>query len=470
MRSICLKRYFFWLLATQLLCSAATHAQVLFQSGFETATYYVAPTGSDTLGAGTSSAPWKSFAKGFTSMQGGDTLVLKNGVYTELMGTPTQPPSGSVSQLTIIRAENDGGAVINGGGSQTPLVLSNSYIRVEGLKFINGDDDVGRLDGSFLQIVRSGFGNAGSGQYDQIMGVNGNQILVEDVWLWGRGKAGIIAYGSDHVFRRVVIRLDGYSGPGATLGYIGITLYDTTNAIVENCIALDFAPSATPFDWKGGFRSRDQGDTRSQQFFGDIVLNVPYDGFRLSDTHGENLLAWNIAGRGGVYEDTFKPNFRISNATVGASSSGGINTNLSLVTHSLIYQTSGTSTGGSFNHFFATTTPAGAANALSTNPQLRYITRIEPGSPGYGSGQSGLNRGATIVNRYHNGVLTHHALWPWPNEARIKADFQTNFNLAGINPRRGFAADGSGLRGTPITLTSYIWEYLGNACPVEICP
>ncbi len=56
--------------------------------------------------------------------------MLKDGLYTELMGTPTQPPSGLVNRLTTIRAEHDG---------------------------------------ADLEIVRSGFGNAGTGQYDDIM-------------------------------------------------------------------------------------------------------------------------------------------------------------------------------------------------------------------------------------------------------------------------------------------------------------
>jgi hypothetical protein len=458
------------LVGVTFMAAINAQAQTLFNSGFETAAYYVSTSGSDTSGNGSSGLPWKTFAKAFSTMRGGDTLVLKDGTYTELMGTPLQPPSGLPTSLTTIRAEHDGGAVLNGGGNQTPLTLNNSYIRVEGLKFINGDDQVGLLNGNHIEILRTGFGNAGSGQYDDILGVNGNNILIEDTWLWGRGKAGIIAYGADNVFRRVVIRLDGYSGPGATLGYIGITLYDTINAIVENCIALDFAASATTFDWKGGFRSRDQGDTRTQRFLGDIVLNIPYDGFRLSDTYVENVVAWDIAGRGGIFEDTFKPDYSIKNATVGASSSGGINTFLSPVSNSLIYQVAGSSTGGNFNHFFGTPTPSDATNALIVNPQIRYITRVEAGSPGYASGQAGSNRGATIVNRYQNGLLTTQALWPWPNEARIKADLRTDFNLAGINPRRGFAADGNGLRGTPITLTSYIWEYLGYPCPNDICP
>jgi hypothetical protein len=453
------------------LCAAANlYAQSIFSSNFENAVYYVSTSGSDISGNGSANLPWKSFSKGFSAMVSGDTLVLKDGTYSELMGAPIQPPSGQMGARTIIRAEHDGGAVVDGAGVQAPLTVTNSYIRIEGLKFINGKEQVGLLDGNQLEIVRTAFGNAGSGQYDDLLNVNGNNVLIEDAWLWGRGKAGIIAYGSGHVFRRVVVRLDGYSGPSANLGYVGFVLYDTFDAIIENCIALDFAASATTFDWKGGFRSRDQGDTRSQRFYGDIALNVLYDGFRLSDTHVENVVAWDVNGRGGIFEDTFKSGFGIKNATVGASASGGINTYLTPVSNSLIYHVTGASTGGNYNHFFNTATPVGATNALIANPQIRYLTRVELGSPGYASGQGGASRGATVVNRYQNGVLTTQPLWPWPNEARIKADFQTNFNLPGINPRRGFAADGNGLRGTPITLTSYIWEYLGNPCPIDICP
>ena len=43
------------------------------------------------------------------------------------------------------------------------------------------------------------------------------------------------------------------------------------------------------------------------------------------------------------------------------------------------------------------------------------------------------------------------------------------YSGGGVSGNRGFAADGNGLYGGPITLTSYIWEYLGNPCPADIC-
>jgi hypothetical protein len=127
---------------------------------------------------------------------------------------------------------------------------------------------------------------------------------------------------------------------------------------------------------------------------------------------------------------------------------------------------------------------AGANDVQGTNPQLKYLTREEAGSPVYGTASDGGNIGATIL--YEWGVtgtlygdtgydtLTATSLWPFPNEGQIKNDFasfsMTNpYTSTTVNGARGFAASGTGLYGGPITLTSYIWEYLGNACPGTIC-
>jgi Chondroitinase B len=427
--------------------------------------YYVSASGSDS-GAGSATSPWKSFAKAFASMKAGDVLVVKNGVYSESLGGSAQPPSGSAGKPTIIRAESDGGVVIDAKGQNVPLTLDGAYVRVEGIKFLNGSSWVGQLNGNNLEVLRCAFGNGGSGMYDGILNASGNDILIEDSWMWGRGKAGIEVNGGRTTLRRLVIRLDYYA---STMGYMGVLLYGAYDTLVENVITLDFNTSSTTFDWKGGFRSRDMSDTRTQRYYGTIALNLPYDGYRMSDSHYENVIAWAVAGKGGMYEDSWKTGYSVKNATVGSTSTGGISANDSSVLNSLLYRVSGGTSGGQHNLFFETAVPSDAVDALTTDPQLKYITRVEPGSPAEGSGSDGANRGATVTHRYVNGALTTQPLWPWPNEARIKADFQTDFGLPGVNPRRGFAATGNSLRGTPITLTSYVWEFLGNPCPPDIC-
>lgn len=427
--------------------------------------FYVSLSGSDS-GTGSAASPWKTFAKAFASMKSGDYLVVKNGTNTESLGVAQQPPSGIASKLTVIRAETDGGVVIDAKGLDSALLLSGDYVRVEGMKFVNGETSVGILSGNHIEVLRCAFGNSGTGLYTNILNAAGNDILVEDSWMWGRGRVGVEVNGARSILRRLVIRLDHYSG---TLGYVGVVTYGASDTLIENVITLDFNTSATTFDWKGGFRSRDMSAIRTQRYYGTIVLNVPYDGYRMSDSYYENVIAWGVAGRGGLYEDSYYTGYTVKNATVGASSSDGIKTNLTAVTNSLLYKVSGTNTGGSYNQFYQATVPSDATNALTNDPQLKYITRVEPGSSASGSGAGGANRGATVVQRYQNGVLTTQPLWPWPNEARIKADFQTDFGLPGAGPLRGFAATGNGLRGTPITLTSYVWEFLGNPCPTDIC-
>jgi chitodextrinase len=124
----------------------------------------------------------------------------------------------------------------------------------------------------------------------------------------------------------------------------------------------------------------------------------------------------------------------------------------------------------------------GACTACATNidplggttPSLRYLTRIEAGSPLKGAGIGGADIGANILYRYgvegsrygesSYNALTDTALWPWPNEARIKQDMCANTT-------RGFCSTGTRRDGVnPVTLTTYIWEQLGNPIPSGIYP
>jgi hypothetical protein len=128
---------------------------------------------------------------------------------------------------------------------------------------------------------------------------------------------------------------------------------------------------------------------------------------------------------------------------------------------------------------------AGSHDIQGTDPQLKYITRVEAGTPGSGTASDGGDRGATILYRMGTpgtlwgdtgyDTLTATPLWPWDDEATIKSDmasFSMTNPITGnpIYGARGFAAAGNGLYGGTITLTSYVWEQVGNACPAEICP
>jgi hypothetical protein len=113
-------------------------------------------------------------------------------------------------------------------------------------------------------------------------------------------------------------------------------------------------------------------------------------------------------------------------------------------------------------------------------PSLKYLPRIEDGGDLDCAASDGGDIGATIMYRIgRDGTLwgeegydemTDKPLWPFPNENMIKEQMRTySYDNGNLRGDRGFCADGTGLYGGPITLTSYIWEYLGSPCPPEIC-
>ena len=369
-------------------------------------------TGSDSSSCTSKSAPCSTISGGVGKMAGGDTLVIGNGTYTQAI---SNAPSGSGSKYTIIKAENDGGVKLDGGSDL--ISFSGSYVSIEGLT-ITGSGYVIRFPGSNNRLLRAGIGSKSESGDSSIVSLGGSYNLIEDCWIWGAGRGGIYVGGDHGTMRRVVIRKDYHAAESED---VAILLYHGTNATMDNVIAIDFngaSVSANYGDFRTGFRSREGYDALNHNFYGSIALNIPspYLGFVLSVGSCDNCVAWDVGSTGikGAAESGYHINQSTASSISARSSSQ-------------------------------------SSNATSASTYL-----LRP------SGSSG----ARVEYRYENGQLTNIPLWPWPNENRIKRDFQTSPHQ---NPKRGFAADGNGLYGGPITLTSYIWEYLGNRCPSDIC-
>ena len=90
------------------------------------ATYYIATTGNDTTGDGSSSNPWLTLSKFLTARVDNDTLIVKDGTYTLTANV-------TISQRTI-QAENNGLAIFDGGNAQIRISISGSNT-FEGLVF-----------------------------------------------------------------------------------------------------------------------------------------------------------------------------------------------------------------------------------------------------------------------------------------------------------------------------------------------
>jgi parallel beta-helix repeat protein len=124
-----------------------------------------------------------------------------------------------------------------------------------------------------------------------------------------------------------------------------------------------------------------------------------------------------------------------------------------------------------------TTCSFGQCPSLNSNPlndgSFIYPTRIESSSNLDGL-INGVELGARILYQYgatgsrfgeaNYDTLSNISLWPWPNEARIKKEMCTDVSIT-----RGFCSTGTQLNGSSsVTLSSYIWEFLGTAIPASI--
>jgi len=129
-------------------------------------------------------------------------------------------------------------------------------------------------------------------------------------------------------------------------------------------------------------------------------------------------------------------------------------------------------------------------NTRETDPRtegLNYLPRLDSDSILRTAGKDGERIGAEVMTFVgKSGTFygepgwddeTGISMWPFPHEDLFKekfADYSFVWDLRSwgtgtLDGARGFAASGTGIYGWPVTLTSYIWEYLGNICPEDIC-
>src|ERR1017187_215453 len=335
------------------------------------------------------------------------------------------------------------------------------------------------------------------------------------------------------IFRHNVARHDSSEVSGVVIGTWGrqnaqFTMYDSTNVIWQNDISVDSGEmDASTGNLYGGLWSENNSSVdNSGKYEGLIFTNLKtgtssccYFGAAINDqkligTRDMHDIAI-INSIGGIWTDRTdttgtmsdllihhittvnitgsSPNTANEADGVGMMDVSNANYSRELGEDSILQQDNSYGVGGwltsDYNIFYSNTanfgasasghTPsAGAHDLLNTNPGLLYPVRVESGTPGYGTASDGGNRGATILYRIGTpgtvwgdagyDTLTSTSLWPWDDEAVIKADMAA-YTGQGASGTRGFAAPGNGLYGGPITLTSYIWESLGNACPANVC-
>ncbi|WP_460597877.1 hypothetical protein, partial [Geomonas sp. Red276] len=200
------------------------------------ATYYVDTNAASDSGNGSATSPKKYITSGLKLMAGGDTLVLKDGVYSgdsnmisEYSSVFVLPPSGSAGAFTTIKAEHVGGAIID--AQYNNLAVSNintadrkrNYVHFDGIHFRHGGNGVFFWYGDHAWISNCGFEDGMNPSINDevpIAAIAGGSSygLVEDCWVWGYGRYGFYTkpddyngnpVGTNHmIFRRIVVRMD----------------------------------------------------------------------------------------------------------------------------------------------------------------------------------------------------------------------------------------------------------------------
>ena len=491
-------------------------ASVAASSQRESTTFYLSPSGRDSADGRSPEHPMRSFERAFSKLQAGDELVLLDGTYSAASGTGTihwdngsasaQIPSGTAQRPTVVRAQNPGSVRIIG-----PLFIGrsnrkDSYIRIQGLTFEGGGS---LYNSSFVTLKDVGFhGPFDIGTNDHHQGNTDN--LVEDVWIWSAGARVIAINYRAHrnVWRRVLVRGDG-CGTSACSGSgnpnVGFTVYDSMDVSVQNVMVIDRVLAGSDSPYADFACAQHTSDPRyyfgRNEWLGVLSLNSPDIGFYCEPDSGgtvdptvrvSNAAIWNAA-QGALNVARAGTNNRIENLLAHSLSSDGIRVapelaSLGGVLRNLIVLGSGryalnsayvpayvslggTWSGGATNQTTPTNVVAGDPRSSGA---LKHPVRTEPGSNLKGQGASGADIGPSILVRYGTdgsrygesgyNAPTTVALWPWPNEARIKAE------MCAVTSR-GFCSTGRRLDGiNPVTLTSYVWELLGTPMPASVGP
>jgi len=503
---------------------------LFFSTPLFATTYYLSPSGNNSYSSAQAqnpATPWKTFTKAFGAMAGGDTLILLDGTYSDANGTGYMSyasayggdmPSGtSTNNMTTVRALNEGAVIVSSGTDgkgNYALFLGRStkklsYAKIQGIKFIGG----GALyNTNHIYIKNCGFWAARQNGGD-VFGIGTNDgswgntyNLIEDCWVWGKDRIIASNYMADYnVWRRVVVRGDGCNTSyctGSGNPNVGFTVYNSQNVSVQNMIIVDrilgggewyanFASaqhspgnSLGPAEWLGcisinspdlgWYLEADSASPNAVKIVNSVSIGTVYDGIQVSLSSTGVIIENNTS-----MNSTNGANFCLTDFSSGtirnlvAKTAGGYNYAISTFQPSYTDAYGGSS--GAYSRY-SPTTGARTTNPLAdgTTPSIKYPVRIETGSALKGTGYGGADYGANVVYKYGTdgtfygesgyNTLTANSLWPWPNEDKIKSDFASVTGGA-----RGFAASGKQKNGIDnITLTSYIWEYLGNQMPTDI--
>jgi len=489
------------------------------------ATFYVDSNATNDSGSGAIDSPKKYITSGVLLMSGGDTLIIKDGIYTgqnNMIGDYANPqiylPSGSPGNFTTIKAEHVGQAVIDAkylrpAFSHGAGPTYRNYIHVDGIHFRHGLGGVFSIAGNHNWISNCGFEDGQPYTDDTespVAFIAGNSTynLIEDCWVWGKGRYGFYTSNphstgsANNIFRRLVVRLDAV--PSGWMSS-GLRFYSAHDGAMQNSIVIDSLTGSNSgangtcsecwsFAQGGGSSAGEWGHV----FNSNIALNNPNRPAFTNEAGNSNAaeswsnsIWWDVPNGMLVYAGLNTVNtWNISNMLIGGSASPSkINSNgftygasrneVINLSDSIIVNLAGSAFGGAGNFLKRNINNVNVYNNGSSvcnsadGCTASGVTTINPFAsvikylPRIESGTQGatvmyqVGGTGTFYGEEGWNTTSSNQLWPYPNEAIWAAKLKA-YSVNTISGNRGFAAL-SGSTATP--LTDYIWGYLGHVIP-----
>jgi hypothetical protein len=428
-------RLYFFLPASLLFClfsqgvtagpKVPSYSEQQYQDMMGINQIYMAPDGRDS-GDCDRNNPCKTFDYAVSEMKPGDALILLPGYYALAKNgslsaaTPNgrpirlsaQPPTGlSAEKPTVVRAEEPGKVEVEGGFTLGTPAEKVKYVVVYGITFLSE----GTLRNADFSVVKNtGIkGSLGVGTNDHSEGCMYN--LIEDVWIWGRNHRGnAVNYRAHHnTWRRVLVRDDGCDEPycGEKRGNYSVatTIYNSHDVIFENVIVFDRIMGNNPHGYADYATA--QHDSSRQ-------------GLPEGEANGRNQ--W--LGCMSINSEDAAINFEADETLDFPETTGTIKDFVALKSRQ------GLSLDGAHRPY--------KGNSYFEMDNLNLYTTQ---TGGFYIGCDIVNRGkdkgcAHLKNRINKGLYkpgmsallpqnrygTQQALWPWPNESRIKNDICKN--------------------------------------------
>ena len=178
-----------------------------FPSNVLAATYYVSSTGNDS-NPGTESQPWRTISKSSSTLQPGDTVLIKQGTYYEML-TPAR--SGTEGQVITYQNYGNDTVVIdaqNGTRDFSVYINGKAYLSFKGLTLNGGTSSV---------YWRAGF-----------YATDGSHHLTLDSLKVQNSRFGILLYGNVTPVSNVIISNSNISNNLSHGIFLYKKVYDTT--------------------------------------------------------------------------------------------------------------------------------------------------------------------------------------------------------------------------------------------------